>query len=187
MARPRSASLSAVRAVGGGQGPDQRQHRRQVGVAWHQVVVDQHAGELRRQQRQQGEGREQRHGGKHPAQVGARQDPRIAARLPGSKPEIAGLLHERRHELLEHIEVHFLRSDANAALHSLRFLVEVVAVHANLAAGFGNQRGDNADGGGFACPVRPQQRVEFALAHGEVDSLERLHAVGIHLGQALER
>ena len=78
MARPAQRVAERGQAVGDGQRPDQSQHRQQVGAPRHQVVVDQHAGELRRQQRQQGEGHEQRHGGKHPAQVAAGQDPQPA-------------------------------------------------------------------------------------------------------------
>ena len=64
--------------------------------------------------------------------------------------------------------------------------VDVVAEDLDLAAGLVDQRGDDADRGGLAGAVRPQQREEIALLHVQIDALEGLDAVLVGLGELLE-
>ena len=52
--------------------------------------------------------------------------------------------------------------------------VDVVAEYRDLAAALGDERHDDADGGGLAGAVRPEQREEVALLDVEVDAAQRL-------------
>ena len=52
-----------------------------------------------------------------------------------------------------------------------------------IAAGLVDQRGDDADDGGLAGAVRPEQGEEIAFVDIQVDALERLDAVFVDLGE----
>jgi hypothetical protein len=95
----------------------------------------------------------------------------------------ARLVHDDREHRLEHVEVDFLRHDADAGLRQLELAVEVVSEHLDRAAGLVDERGDDADRGRLARAVRTQEREEIALRHGEVDTLECLDAVFVDLGE----
>ena len=64
--------------------------------------------------------------------------------------------------------------------------VDVVAEHLDLAAGLVDQRSDDADCGGFAGAVRPQQREEIAFLDRQVDALQGLDAVLVGLGELMK-
>ena len=85
---------------------------------------------------------------------------------------------------LEHVEVQFLRHDADAGLGRLQLVVDVVAEDARLAGGLVDERGDDPDERGLAGAVGSEQREEVAPLDLEVDALERLHAVSVGLGQS---
>ncbi len=51
------------------------------------------------------------------------------------------------------------------------------------AAAFGHQGGKDADGGGFAGTVGAEQGEEITFSHVQVDTVQRLEAVAIGLGQ----
>src|SRR5437870_1171422 len=85
---------------------------------------------------------------------------------------------------LEHVEVEFLRHDADAGLGGLGLAVDVVAEDARFPAGLVDQRGDDADEGRLPGPVGTEQREEVAALDLEVDAAQRLHAVAVGLGQS---
>src|SRR5262249_3115357 len=93
---------------------------------------------------------------------------------------------------LEHVEVNFLRHDADAGLRHLELALDVVAEHAHLTRGLAHERGNDADQRGLARAVRPEQREEIALLDVEVDAFQRLHTILIGLdepadGQGIHR
>jgi hypothetical protein len=61
--------------------------------------------------------------------------------------------------------------------------VKVVTEHVDRAAGLVHQRGEDADGGGFAGTVGAQQGKEIAFGNVQVNALEGLEAVSVNLGQ----
>ena len=65
-------------------------------------------------------------------------------------------------------------------------LVDVVTEHLDHAAGFVDQRGGDADGGGFAGAVRAEQREKIAFIDFQVDGFKRFNAVFIDFGELSE-
>src|SRR5687768_11392771 len=78
------------------------------------------------------------------------------------------------------------------AIMSRRFMppeseVDVVAEDRDGTAVILDHRHDDHDGGRLAGAVRPEQREEIAFRDVEVDAAQRLHAVGVGLGQPAYR
>ena len=88
---------------------------------------------------------------------------------------------------LEHVEVDFLRHDADAGLGRLELAVDVVAEHADAAGRLVHQRGDDADQRGLAGAVGTEQREEIALLDVEVDALQRLDTILVGLDETADR
>jgi hypothetical protein len=57
--------------------------------------------------------------------------------------------------------------------------LQVVSEHADAAGGFVHQRADDADGGRFPRPVRPQKRVKITGLYFKIYSAQRLNAARI--------
>ena len=102
---------------------------------------------------------------------------------PAGNAVEARLVHDDREHLLELVEVDFLRHQADAGLGPVERAVDVVAEHRDRPAGLPDQRHDDADGRRLARAVRAEQREEVAFGDVEVDAAQRLHAVGVGLGQ----
>src|SRR5262245_2594903 len=107
--------------------------------------------------------------------------------LPARNAVEPGLVRDDREHLLELVEVDLLRHEADAGLGAVHLPVDVVAEHGDRAARFLDQGHDDADRGGLARTVRPEQREEVALGDVEVDAAQRLHAVREGLGHAADR
>ena len=108
--------------------------------------------------------------------------PRHAARYA----VVTCLIDERVEAALEHVEVDFLRHDADAGLGRLPRPVEIVTEHRDLAARLVDERSDDAYRRRLAGAVRPQQRTEVAFGNREIDRLQRRDAVAVNLAKAFE-
>lgn len=80
-------------------------------------------------------------------------------------------------------EIELLGHHTKTALEGIRIPVKVVAEHADRAAAFIHQRGNDADGGGLARTIGAEQREEIALGHFQIDAIEGLEAIGVGFGQ----
>ncbi len=87
---------------------------------------------------------------------------------------------------LEHIEVEFLRHQADARLDLRRLAVQIVAEHADLAGALVDQRADDADRGRLARAVGAEQGEEVTLVDLQIDAAQRLVTVLIGLAQVLQ-
>src|SRR5690606_18338019 len=76
-------------------------------------------------------------------------------------PVVAGLIDERIEVTLEHVQVDFLRHDADQRLRRLAFAVEIPAEHDDASARLRHERGDDTYRGRLAGAVRPEQREEI--------------------------
>src|SRR4029077_20805816 len=110
----------------------------------------------------------------------------LARQLPRNSVE-AGLVHQDGLRRLELVEIDFLRHDANAGLGGLQLAVEIVAEHADGAAGLVDQRGQDAYQGGLAGAVRSEQCEEVSLLHVEIDTLESLDTILVGLDKSANR
>src|SRR5690606_10053995 len=69
---------------------------------------------------------------------------------------------------------------ADATANPCRIVTDVAAGHDRLARRRWQQRGQHAEGRRLAGAVRPEERDEFAIAHGEVDGTDGID--GLPLG-----
>jgi len=97
------------------------------------------------------------------------------------------LVHHDGERALEHVEVDFLRHDADTGLGRLQLAVDVVPEHAGSAGALVDERGDDADERGLARAVGAEQREEIAALDVQIDAAQRLHAVAVGLGESADR
>ena len=71
------------------------------------------------------------------------------------------------------IQIWALGDNANQALDGDLLLPDVVFADESLAAGWADARSENANGGGFASAVGPQQTEDFTRQYFKRDSIER--------------
>ncbi len=88
---------------------------------------------------------------------------------------------------LEHVEVDFLRHDADAGLGRLELALDVVAEDADATGCLVHQRGDDADERGLTGAVGTEQREEVALLDVEVDATQRLDTILVSLDETADR
>ena len=140
----------------------QHDHRRPV----HQRLRDQHAALHAARQRA--------HVG-----IGLRRQVEVVHDLvdPGvvaAQPEVARLDAQRLAHAEERVEHQFLRHHAEHAPRPPVVGDDIGAHHAHLARACARQAGDDADQGGLAGAVRPEQAEELALGDGKAHPGERL-------------
>jgi len=81
------------------------------------------------------------------------------------------------------IQVDFLRHEADAGFGRLQLGIDIVAEYLDFSAGLVDQRADNANRRRLSGAIRAEKRIKVTGVNREVDSFERLVAIGIGLGQ----
>jgi len=111
---------------------------------------------------------------------------RSLACQPAAESVVASLIQHNVVHALPQIQVDFLRHEADARLGRLQLGSDIVAEDLDFTAGLVNQGADNANRRRFTGAIRAKKRIKVAGLNGEVDSLERLVAIGIGLGQVFD-
>src|SRR5690606_9816855 len=99
----------------------------------------------------------------------------------------AGVVDQDVERLLEHVEVDFLRHQAEQAHGPVALGVQVDVEHADLARGLVDQGRDDADQGRLAGAVGAEQGVEVPRRDLQRNALERFHAVSVDLAEVTYR
>ena len=103
--------------------------------------------------------------------------------------EIAGLEAQRLAHVEEGVEHQLLRHDAQLAAGIRVVGLHIAALHQHTATGGAGQARQNADEGGFAGAIGPEEPKKFALFNVQADLVQRLERAfgrGKGLGDGLE-
>ncbi len=104
-------------------------------------------------------------------------------RLGARHPVEAGVVDQDVDRLLEHVEVDFLRHQADQAQGVVAVARQVDAEHLDLAAALVHQRTDDADQGRLAGAVGAEQGEEITGRDLQRHALQGLHAVVVDLAE----
>jgi len=95
---------------------------------------------------------------------------------------VTRLGHNDIKRLFKLVEVELLRHHANRAFKRGRITIKVMAKDIHRTAGFVYQGRENADGGGFAGTVRPEQGKKVTFGNIQIDTTQGLETVAVGFG-----